>query len=319
MPSDVAIEVESLKKTYRGGFLGRHRIEAVKGVSFQVGRGEIFGLLGPNGAGKTTVVKLLLGIVHKTGGSATLLGRPAGDLIGRRRVGYLPESHRIPRHHSGNSAMAYYGRLSGLGEGEIKKRRPGLLEKVGLAEWGKTSIKKYSKGMLQRLGLAQTMLHDPDVLILDEPTDGVDPVGRSEIRVVLRDLKEQGKTIFINSHLLQEIELICDRVVILNKGEVLSEGNVSDFTQHEAREVEFTLVGAESDIRAALGQFQILSYQEDKSGECVVTVRASVQASLDACIDGLRGNGVSIVSVSRRRQTLEEAFMSIVEQRDSKP
>lgn len=215
--------------------------------------------------------------------------------------------------------MAYYGRLSGLREGEIKKRRPGLLEKVGLAEWGKTSIKKYSKGMLQRLGLAQTMLHDPDVLILDEPTDGVDPVGRSEIRAVLRDLKEQGKTIFINSHLLQEIELICDRVVILNKGEVVSEGNVSDFTQHEAREVEFTLVGAESDIRAALGQFQILSYQEDKSGECVVTVRASIQASLDACIDGLRGNGVSIVSVSRRRQTLEEAFMSIVEQRDSKP
>ncbi len=319
MSNDVAIEVESLKKTYRGGFLGRHRVEAVKGVSFQVGRGEIFGLLGPNGAGKTTVVKLLLGIVHKSGGSATVLDRPAGDRVGRRRIGYLPESHRMPRHHSGNSAMAYYGRLSGLGEGEIKARRPGLLAKVGLTEWGKTPIKKYSKGMLQRLGLAQAMLHDPDVLILDEPTDGVDPVGRSEIRNVLRDLKEQGRTIFINSHLLQEIELICDRVVILNKGEVLKESNVSDLTQQEGREVEFTLAGAESTIRAALGEHEILSYDEDQSGECVVAVRASAQESLDACIDALRGKGVSIVSVSRRRQTLEEAFMGIVAQPDSKP
>ncbi|MBI5154135.1 ABC transporter ATP-binding protein, partial [Candidatus Poribacteria bacterium] len=170
MSSGPAIEVSGLGKIYRDGFVGRRRVTALDSVSFQVRRGEIFGLLGPNGAGKTTLIKVLLGIVSRTGGDARLLGFPAGHREGRRRTGFLPENHRIPRHHTGDSALAYYGMLSGLSSARIKERRPVLLETVGLREWGKTSIKKYSKGMLQRLGLAQALMHEPDLLILDEPT-----------------------------------------------------------------------------------------------------------------------------------------------------
>ena len=218
MPHDPLIDVRDLRKTYRDGLFARRRVEALRGVTFQVGGGEIFGLLGPNGAGKTTLIKVLLGIVRKSGGNASLLGRTPGDRKGRRHVGYLPENHRIPAHHSGNTALEYYGSLSGLSLGEIKRRRPALLDLVGLGDWGHTSVKKYSKGMLQRLGLAQALLHEPKLLILDEPTDGVDPVGRAEMRDLWRRLKDEGKTIFINSHLLQEIELVCDRVAILVHG-----------------------------------------------------------------------------------------------------
>ncbi len=188
-----AIEVQSLQKFYRGGFFGRQRVAALRGVSLQVARGDIFGLLGPNGAGKTTLIKVLLGIVRPSGGTATLLGWPSGDRRGRQSVGYLPESHRIPRHHTGNTALEYYGSLSGMPGRDIRRRRPELLERVGLGAWGKTSVKNYSKGMLQRLGLAQALMHEPELLVLDEPTDGVDPVGRSEMRAILRQLKDQGR------------------------------------------------------------------------------------------------------------------------------
>src|SRR6516225_11299422 len=204
MPDSPAIEVESLSKTYRDGLFSRKTVEALRGVTFQVERGTIFGLLGPNGAGKTTLIKVLLGIVHKSGGKASLMGLPAGDRRGRRSVGYLPENHRIPRHHTANTALEYYGALSGMRGRDIRKRRPELLELVGLSAWGGSSVKKFSKGMLQRLGLAQALMHDPELLVLDEPTDGVDPVGRKHIRDVLRGMEERGLTIFLNSHLLAE-------------------------------------------------------------------------------------------------------------------
>ncbi len=226
---DSAIDIQALRKVYREGLFGRS-VSALRGVSFHVNRGEIFGLLGPNGAGKTTLIKVLLGIVRKSAGEARLLGRPAGDRLGRRQVGYLPESHRIPAHHTGNTALEYYGALSGLSSSQIRRRRPELLRTVGLAEWGRAPVKSFSKGMLQRLGLAQALMHDPEMLILDEPTDGVDPVGRKEMRTLLQRLKAEGKTIFINSHLLQEIELVCDRVVILVRGEVQRAGAIQELT-----------------------------------------------------------------------------------------
>src|SRR5258708_11615735 len=199
MPESPAIEVESLRKTYRDGIFSRRTVDALRGVTFQVESGTIFGLLGPNGAGKTTLIKILLGIVHKTGGNASLLGRPAGDRHGRVGVGYLPENHRIPRHHTGNTALEYYGGLSGMSAREVRNKRTELLERVGLAAWGKTPVRSYSKGMLQRLGLAQALMHEPELLVLDEPTDGVDPVGRSEMRAPLRQPKQQGKRVFIHS------------------------------------------------------------------------------------------------------------------------
>lgn len=310
--SDSVIDVQALRKTYRDGFLGRRRIEALKGVSFRVERGTIFGLLGPNGAGKTTLIKVLLGIVRKTGGAAVLLGQPAGDRHGRRSVGYLPENHRIPRHHTANSALEYYGSLSGMSAAEIRRRRPELLELVGLGDWGKTSVKKFSKGMLQRLGLAQALMHNPELLILDEPTDGVDPVGRSEMRGTLQRLKSEGKTIFINSHLLQEIELVCDRVCILVQGEVRREGQVAEITERRETEIDLIVVGSEAAIREALGLQPIASMKPLGENRFRIVMQIPDQSAVDRSIDGLRAGGISIEELVRRRDTLEEAFLDIV-------
>jgi ABC-2 type transport system ATP-binding protein len=308
-----AIEVSMLGKIYRDGFFGHRRVEALKCVSFCVERSAIFGLLGPNGAGKTTLIKILLGLVRKTSGSATLLGLPAGDRNGRRAVGYLPENHRIPRHHTGNTALEYYGSLSGMSGRDIRRRRPELLEQVGLGRWGRTSVKNYSKGMLQRLGLAQSMLHEPELLILDEPTDGVDPVGRSEMRAVLQRLKDQGKTVFINSHLLQEVELVCDRVAILVQGELKREGRISDLTERKDADWEMILAGPETTIREAL-QLYAFEFARISQEQIRVTLRLADQKAADHCVDELRRRGVSIVSFARRRDTLEEAFLDIVAQ-----
>jgi len=309
---DPVINVQELRKTYHDGFLGRRRVEALKRVSFRVERGTIFGLLGPNGAGKTTLIKVLLGIVRKTGGSAELLGRPAGDRRGRRRVGYLPESHRIPRYHSANSALEYYGSLSGMSGRDIRRRRPELLELVGLSDWGKSSVKKFSKGMLQRLGLAQALMHDPELLVLDEPTDGIDPVGRSEMRAALQRLKSEGKTIFINSHLLQEIELVCDRVVSRVKGELRREGLIEEITRRQKGEIELTVLGNEAAIREALGLQQIVSVKALGKGRFHLVLQVPDQTAIDQSIDGLRTSGISIEELVRRRDTLEEAFLDIV-------
>ncbi len=312
MTDNPAVEVQGLCKTYRDGWLGRRRIEALKGVSLRVERGEIFGLLGPNGAGKTTMIKLLLGIVRASGGKATLLGRPAGDRQGRQGVGYLPENHRIPRHHTGNSALEYYGGLSGISAAEVRRRRGALLEAVGLGPWGKTPVRKYSKGMLQRLGLAQALLHDPPLLILDEPTDGVDPVGRSEMRSLLERLRNEGKTIFLNSHLLQEIELVCDRVAILDRGQLLRVGPVSELTRQPQTELLFTLTGSEAAIREAIQDREILRFDPVGPDLFNVWLRVADQAAVNRAIDDLRRAGLSIVAVTPRVQTLEEAFLDII-------
>jgi ABC-2 type transport system ATP-binding protein len=317
--SSPAIDVHELRKTYRDGLFRKRGVEALKGVSFQVGRGEIFGLLGPNGAGKTTLIKVLLGVVRRSAGDASLLGRPAGDRQGRRRVGYLPEHHRIPRHHTGNSALMYYGQLSGMSRSQVRQRMPEMLSAVGLAEWGRVSIRKYSKGMQQRLGLAQAMLHDPEVLILDEPTDGVDPVGRSEMRALLQRWKAAGKTIFLNSHLLQEVELVCDRVAILDHGLVRQIGTVADLTTRREADVGISLAGKEDAIRAALAGQTISEFRPAGQDHFDLQLRVADQAAVDAAIDALRQRGISITALSRGRQTLEEAFLKILTQGGQSP
>jgi ABC-2 type transport system ATP-binding protein len=314
MSQPAAVDVQDLHKLYRDGLFGRRRIEALRGVSLAVAQGEIFGLLGPNGAGKTTLIKILLGIVRASGGRAALLGRPAGSRVGRKEVGYLPENHRIPRHHTGNSALAFYGSLSGLSRAEIRRRRGPLLAAVGLAEWGKTPIKKYSKGMLQRLGLAQAMLHDPQLLILDEPTDGVDPVGRSEMRVLLQGLKAAGKTIFINSHLLQEVELVCDRVAILDRGKLLHQGPISALTERSDAQVRLIVAGAEHSVRAALDGEPGTEVRGVGEGRFEILLSSDRQAAIDSTVDRLRQRAVSLISLSRGRHTLEEAFLAVLEQ-----
>ncbi|HZN32330.1 MAG TPA: ABC transporter ATP-binding protein [Pirellulaceae bacterium] len=323
-----AIETQDLRKTYVEGLFRRKRQEALKGVSLRVERGEIFGLLGGNGAGKTTFIKTLLGIIRKTGGQASLLGFPAGDRRGRKLVGYLPENLRVPRHLTGLTALEFYGHLSNVPTSIIKQRRGPLLEKVGLAERAKDPVRTYSKGMLQRLGLAQAMLHDPELFILDEPTDGLDPLARSQVRGYLTELKRQGKTIFLNSHILQEVELICDRVAILDRGVLRRVANVAEITSgrvsiteggngqphasQEALELHLDLTGPELAIRQALGNYPINSWQPYSATDFRVVTRVPDQPAVDDLIDRLRASGLSIVGLSRRRVSLEEAYLEIV-------
>ncbi len=214
-------------------------IQALAGVTLTVERGQIFGLLGQNGAGKTTLIKILLGVTKKTEGRALLLDQPAGAASARRRVGYLPEDHRFPDYHTAASLLDFYGALLDV-PGRVRRQRiPEILEVVGLKGRMHYKIRTYSKGMKQRLGIAQALMHQPDVIFLDEPTDGVDPVGRREIRDIMQSLKAEGKTIFLNSHLLSEVEQICDRVAILAKGELVREGDIAALTKVQG----FFLIG----------------------------------------------------------------------------
>ena len=311
--AELVIETANVSKTYRRGFWGRNSFTALNDVSMQVPRGEIYGLLGPNGAGKTTLIKILLGIIRKSTGNATVLGHAAGSMEARRRIGYLPENHRIPRHLTALTALEYYGRLSGMSMSAIRVERMRLLEVVGLRGREKERVSGYSKGMLQRLGLAQAMLHRPDLIVLDEPTDGVDPVGRREIRDVLKQLADQGHSIFLNSHLLQEIELICSSVAILNHGKLLKTGSVRELTAALAdAPVQMQVTGDESVVRRIADQHPGSKVRVVGSGAYEMEIRIPKQADLDTVVDALRQAGISIWRLARKEQTLEEVFIGIV-------
>jgi ABC-2 type transport system ATP-binding protein len=313
MPNGYAIDVQDIRKTYRDGWIFRRPFHALNGVSLQVGYGEVFGLLGPNGAGKTTLVKLLLGIVRKTGGRAEMLGLPAGDRAGRRQIGYLPENLRIPRHHTANSALELYGQMSGLPRSEVRRRRGPLLESVELASRAGDSVKKYSKGMLQRLGLAIALLHEPQLVFLDEPTDGLDPTGRAEVRETLVRLKEAGKTIFLNSHMLQEVEQVCDRVAILDHGLLKGIGTVEELVPRRSEEIDvrLTVSGPWSAVNAVLKRYPNAIIASDEGQHHQIQVSLADQGAIDRVVDELRQQALSITALGRRRVTLEEAFLEV--------
>jgi ABC-2 type transport system ATP-binding protein len=317
MTDAFAIDVRQLRKQYRDGWLARKNFNALKGVDLTVRRGEVFGLLGPNGAGKTTLIKILLGIVRRTGGDAYVLGNPAGTRDARRRIGYLPENLNFPAHHTAQRAMEFYGRLSSVPESVIQSRGKELLKMVGLAGRERELVRKYSKGMRQRLGLAQAMLHDPELLIMDEPTDGLDPVGRSEIRKLITELRNQGKTVFLNSHILQEVELVCDRVAILAGGQLRGVGTPKELTQkfHGALDtkVRMELAGSRDAIEKlrALTQLDPLALPDS---HWQLSTHATEQAEVDRLIDQIRQLGISLLSLERSRLTLEEVFLSAIQQ-----
>jgi ABC-2 type transport system ATP-binding protein len=305
-----SIVVQDLCKTY-GGRRFRRGVEALKGVSFEVRRGEVFGLLGPNGAGKTTLIKVLLGLLRATRGKALLLGAPAGRRASRRRVGYLPEQLRMPGYQTPYTALEFYGQLSGLARRQIVRARDELLQRVGLAPWARTPVRKFSKGMLQRLGLAQALLHDPDVLILDEPTDGLDPLGRRQVRDLLARLRAENKTVFLNSHLLQEVELICDRVAILDAGDLRRVGPIDDITSVGA-EVELQLAGPGASLAALLAEVPAARQRAMPDGAVRIRLAVEGQAEVDQWVDRVRACGLSLLALERCGATLEDAFLRLL-------
>lgn len=291
------LETKELRKRYG-------KIEALAGVTVDVKEGEIYGLLGQNGAGKTTLVKIMLGITGGWEGEARLLGHRAGTAHVRSRVGYLPEDHHFPDYHTGYSLLDFYGQLLGMPSAARKKRIPDMLEQVGIADRMYYKIRTYSKGMKQRVGIAQALMHNPDVIFLDEPTDGVDPVGRREIRESLLELKKRGVTIFINSHLLGEVELICDRVAILRKGKIIREGDVGTLTRQKGR----FLIGLAPQQSFPTDEVRILGFDVQPLGERWEVLLTEGQ-SIDPVVDLLRSKNLNLRHLVEKRQSLEDLFL----------
>ncbi|MEM6468668.1 MAG: ABC transporter ATP-binding protein [Planctomycetota bacterium] len=317
------VDVQGLQKTYRSFSLrGRKNVDAVRGVSLKAFPGEVFGLLGPNGAGKTTLIKMLLGVVKPSAGHAELFGQPIGSASARSRVGYLPESLRVDRHHTARSALRYYGRMSNMSRDAIRARSDELLHLVGLQGRDRESVRRFSKGMYQRLGLAQALLHDPDLLVLDEPTDGLDPVGRNEVRKVIDRLRDSGKTIFLNSHILQEVEMVCTRVAILAKGEIKGIGRIDELSDQSDRRLQIDVIpgevmnGSWDEVFENRFTVKAANQHRDVSNNSAqpqrLTIEVTDQPDIDWVVDRLRGRGDSITHLEFRRESLEESFMRLV-------
>jgi ABC-2 type transport system ATP-binding protein len=303
-----AVHTSDLTKHFRSGAFKRKNIAALEKVSLQVNAGEIFGLLGPNGAGKTTFIKLLLSISHPTSGTAEVFGLPLGARALREKCGYLPESHQYPGFLTGLETLIFFGRLNGLRQSELKPKANALLEKVGLAHWAHVKTKRYSKGMLQRLGLAQALINDPQILFLDEPTDGVDPIGRKEIRDLLISLKEKGTTIFLNSHLLSEVEMISDRVAILNKGRIARTGTITDLT---AQSLSYSIRLAAHVPEEILGRLRS-TFPDIRRNDKELLVALKDKIELNIIIDTLRTAGIGIEGLTQQKASLEDLFIEAI-------
>jgi ABC-2 type transport system ATP-binding protein len=331
-PNGLALDLTNVAKTYRG------RVRALQGISMQVHRGEVFGLLGPNGAGKSTLVKILMTVIKPTRAQGTVLGNPVGHKATLARVGYLPEHHRFPDYLTGGQVLDFYGALARVARRDRRARSAKLLDMVGMTDWADKRVRGYSKGMRQRIGIAQALMNDPDLVVLDEPTDGVDPVGRRDIRNICSRLREEGRTVFLNSHLLSELEMVCDRVAILVQGRVASQGTIDELTRdRQGYEVELAVDRPEllePTFRAALPAG---TQSRDADGSAlaarriagvrigtlatgehvmfdghalrILTTDASV---VQPIIDSLRARGVIIKSLRPVRPSLEDLFMQAV-------
>lgn len=302
-----AIEIQDLQKVFRLG-VRLKKIEAVSGISFKVPKGAVFGFLGPNGAGKTTTIKMLTGLIHPTSGNAQLLGEAIGTSSVRMKLGYLPEHPYFYDYLSGLETLMFYGGLFGIKGKDLRNRAHELLDRVGLGEAKDRRVRKYSKGMTQRMGIAQALINDPELVILDEPLSGLDPIGRKEVREILVELKQAGKTIFFSSHILADIEMICDEVAIIHKGKLIESGSISDLLTRSEDLVEI-MVRADG----AVPELNDVG-QADRLGDIWRYRLKSNQVGQS--LETLLKNKVEILSLSPQRATLEELFMSEVEAHD---
>jgi len=300
----VTIRAERVSKTFRVGFWGR-TVRAVQELSIELQEGEILGLLGPNGAGKTTFIKILLGFVRPTAGRAFVGDQPAGTVAARRRLGYLPENPALYEYLRGDEYLRFAGRLAGLAGEEAGRRAEQLIAEVGLAGCADRPIRKFSKGMVQRLALAQALVHDPRIVVLDEPMSGLDPIGRKDMRDLILRLRERGRTVLFSTHILSDVEAICDRVGILVGGRLTDCGALSDLVAPGVRAVEIVAAGITPELVQRLEQGGARALRRDGSWVLTFVAEGPAQEAARAVMAG----GGTIVSLTPHRQTLEELFV----------
>lgn len=306
---EALLELSHLSKTFRTGLLGR-QVQAVRDVSLTLRRGESLGYLGPNGSGKTTSIKCILGLIQPSSGQVRVFGRPPTDPLARARVGYLPESPYFYDYLKPTEVLDYVGKLYGLDADTRKRRIPRLLDRLGLGHAMDRPLRGFSKGMLQRVGIAQSLLSDPDLLIYDEPLSGLDPLGRKEVRDLMAELRQQGKSLFFSTHVLTDIELLCDAVCILDRGVAVAQGRLQDLLATEKLESEAVLeLPADEPQRsvalARLAEVPGAQVQADATSARVLLASEAVPALTGKALEG----GATLRSLSPRRDTLEELFV----------
>jgi ABC-2 type transport system ATP-binding protein len=308
LPSDTVIEITGLTKDYEIGLLKKRRVRALDQLTLSVRRGEIFGFLGPNGAGKTTTLKLLMRLIYPTAGTARILGQPIDDVATHARIGYLPENPYFYDYLSGRELLAYTGALFGLGKAAAQERAKDLLERVGLdSQRADRQLRKYSKGMLQRVGIAQSLVNDPEVIFMDEPMSGLDPLGRREIRDLLLALRGQGKTIFFSSHILADVETLCDRAAIMSGGKLRRCGTVAELTMQDESALEIVAVGIAPDTfkPSMVAIASLLSVSPTPNG---LQLLLKDEADVERTLALIRQHGGHLLSINPKRRALEDIF-----------
>jgi len=300
-----AVETRGLTKDYLVGSLLQRKKRALDALDLEVDEGEIFGLIGPNGAGKTTTLKLLMGLVFPSGGEARILGRPLDDPEMKQQIGYLPEHPYFYDYLTGRELLTYFGQLFGLSREERRQRCRELLEKVGMTEAADVPLRKYSKGMTQRLGIAQALVNRPRLVFLDEPMSGLDPIGRREMSLLVRELRESGVTVFFCSHILSDVEQLCDRVAILNRGKLVESGRLSEIVDVSLRSLEVVVEGLTPELESRIaGSFQ---HSRRQGPRCHISFGDS--ADFERTLPFLVESGVRLVSVTPVKETLEDHFV----------
>lgn len=300
-----AIETDNLTQDFLTGFWRKQTVRALDGLSLSVASGEVFGLLGPNGAGKTTTFKILMGLIRPTSGEARILASPVQDVTMRRRIGYLPEQPYFYDYLTAREFLLYCGALCDLPKATASQRTDELLQQVGLTDSADKQLRKFSKGMLQRVGLAQALIHDPEVMFLDEPMSGLDPLGRREVRDLIVGLRAQGKTIFFSSHILTDVEAMCDRVAILNKGRLIESGKLSEILKTRSNELDVVVSGVSEQALADIRSFAVaVSASPDTA-----RIRLNSDRDLERLLELTHQTGGRIVSVTPVRESLEDLFV----------
>ncbi len=308
-----AIVIEGLTKTFWSGWPGRPSVTVLDGLTLSIEQGQIYGFLGPNGSGKTTTLKILLGLMHATTGRVEVLGKPAGNVMVRKRIGFLPESPYFYDYLTAEEFLNFYGHLAGLDRVELNKRVTHLLEIVGLVDARTRQLRKFSKGMLQRIGLAQALIHDPELVILDEPMSGLDPVGRKQVRDLILGLRDQGKTVFFSTHIIPDVEMICDRVGVLAKGKLLATGRVEELvTRGHTQSVEIVCQGLKADGIPAITSAATRVLQRGQHSLIMLPGPDRLEETLAV----IRAQGGTLISVTPQKGSLEELFL---EQADGRP